>query len=62
MTFSVGLHLALRENINPTAQSGIIIFSPFLKWFLIFFMKIGAKRPPALAGGGIAHPPLKDFT
>ena len=35
VTFSVGLHLALRENINPTAQSGIIIFSPFLKWFLI---------------------------
>jgi len=26
-----------------------------------FFIKIGAKRPPALAGGGIAHPPLKDF-
>jgi len=24
-------------------------------------IKIGAKRPLALAGGGIAHPPLKDF-
>jgi len=24
-------------------------------------MKIGAKRPPALADGRIAHPPLKDF-